>query len=369
MRIIHRNKYCSLIAKPQPNSCRPNFFKTQLVLMNYSSTTWSCKQRICNNQISSKKFSNKAQIPITTLSVNNVSFKRNFSTSTTVISLLIAVPVTFYVLKAAILVIFQNKAIYLPYLPPGSRGVPHATPEREAIPFEQHWLNTPDSETLNTWFIPSKTGESNQVPTVIYFHGNGGNMGHRLDTLKLWHKRIPCNLFVVSYRGYGMSSGRASEKGIQIDAETVMEFIKSKNNINHEKIFIFGHSIGGSVAAYLANKNPENVKGLILENSFTSIFEMLESLYGNSPYVYLKPFLRNKWPTNEYVRHISSHIPCLILSGINDEVVPPHMSHSLFHIAKSHPSSRFVELPGKHNDTWQSLQYYQEIRDFVQSSI
>jgi len=85
------------------------------------------------------------------------------------------------------------------------------------------------------------------TPTIIYFHGNAGNISHRLHTVKDLYKHVKCNILLVSYRGYGQSEGSPSEHGLICDAEAALNFIYERKDINHDKVFVFGRSLGGAV--------------------------------------------------------------------------------------------------------------------------
>lgn len=95
--------------------------------------------------------------------------------------------------------------------------------------------------------------------------------GHRIPLAAIFYKRFGCNVFMLSYRGYGRSTGQASEVGLKIDAQTALDYIKSHSILKNTIIIVYGQSLGGAVAIDIASRNNKSVKGLILENTFQSI--------------------------------------------------------------------------------------------------
>ena len=109
------------------------------------------------------------------------------------------------------------------------------------------------------------------------FHGNAGNIGHRVPIAKVLEENIGCNVLMLEYRGYGLSTGTPDEEGIRIDAQTALDYIRHQKETQGGKIIVFGQSLGGAVAIQLVAKNQEagDIAGMILENTFTSIREMI----------------------------------------------------------------------------------------------
>lgn len=109
------------------------------------------------------------------------------------------------------------------------------------------------------------------------FHGNAGNIGHRVPIAKILEENSGCSVLMLEYRGYGMSTGTPNEKGLMIDAQTGLDWIRNSKETKENKIVVYGQSIGGAVAIQLVAKNQEagDVIGLILENTFTSIPKLI----------------------------------------------------------------------------------------------
>jgi fermentation-respiration switch protein FrsA (DUF1100 family) len=109
------------------------------------------------------------------------------------------------------------------------------------------------------------------------FHGNAGNIGYRLPIAKILESELRCNVLMLQYRGYGLSSGNPNEKGLMIDAQTGLDYIRQRHELRDTKIVVYGQSIGGAVAVGLAARNQRegDISGIILENTFTSIKKLI----------------------------------------------------------------------------------------------
>lgn len=111
------------------------------------------------------------------------------------------------------------------------------------------------------------------------FHGNAGNIGHRIPIAKVLTKFLNCNVFMLEYRGYGLSTGTPDERGLNIDAQTALDYLRNRAETRNTKIIVYGQSLGGAVAISLVSKNLEKgvISGLILENTFLCIRKLIPS--------------------------------------------------------------------------------------------
>lgn len=137
-------------------------------------------------------------------------------------------------------------------------------------------IPTPDGESLSAFYLRANKQHARNV-TVLMFHGNAGNIGYRLPIGKILEDDLGCNVLMLQYRGYGMSSGTPNEKGIMIDAQTGLDYIRQRSELRGSRIVIYGQSIGGAVAIGLVARNLKNgdIKGLVLENTFLSIRKLI----------------------------------------------------------------------------------------------
>ena len=179
----------------------------------------------------------------------------------------------------------------------------HSTPEEFGLAYEEVWFG--EGERLHGWFVPGRTDT-----TILWFHGNGSNLSHpgRVEYIKLLHDRLGVSFFIFDYRGYGRSAGRPSEPGLYQDAQDALAYLRSREDVNLDRIVYYGKSLGGAVASHLATQNPPY--RLILESTFTSTPDMARVQF---PFLPLCPFLYTRYSNREHLAAI--HAPVLIIHG------------------------------------------------------
>lgn len=235
-----------------------------------------------------------------------------------------------YVGFGLVLLFMQPRLLYRPV-----RDVPF-TPADLDLDFEEVTFTSADSLALNGWYIPAP-----EAPfTVLFCHGNGGNIMHRLDTLGLLHS-LGLSCFVFDYRGYGKSEGKPTEVGTYRDARAAYDWLMQTRRVPAERIVILGRSLGGSVAAHLAGRVP--VRGLVLECAFTSYPDIGARFY---PFMPVRLFARYRYNTRAHLAGV--RCPVLVMHSRDDVLVPFKFGERLFQAANE--PKQFVELMGGHND-------------------
>jgi len=141
------------------------------------------------------------------------------------------------------------------------------TPKEAGLRFEEVTLETSDGVKIVGWWVPAENARA----TVIFCHGNAGNISHRVETLTMLRK-LRVNTFIFDYRGYGRSAGTPSEKGTYRDAEAAWRYVTETRKVAPERVILHGRSLGGAVAANLASRHTP--RALILESTFTSITDL-----------------------------------------------------------------------------------------------
>jgi pimeloyl-ACP methyl ester carboxylesterase len=257
---------------------------------------------------------------------------------------------------------FQRKLIYFP-----SKQLSFSPSDFQIYNYEDLTLTTRDGVKIHCWLIKSKRN-SKHVPTIVHFHGNAGNISHRLE-LVITLQELDCNIMLVSYRGYGKSSGSPSEKGLCLDAQAAIDFLQTREDLDLNNIFIMGSSIGGAVAIDVTSKNQDKVRGLILENTFTNMSDMVNLVF---PYPMISKvaslLLLDKWESRTRIATID-RVPILFLSGASDSLIPPHQMDSLWSAADRSPKRRIVKIAnGDHNDTYRQKDYMQHIVGFIRET-
>ena len=134
------------------------------------------------------------------------------------------------------------------------------------------------------------------------------DMGFRLPNLRQMQQQMGCNIFIMSYRGYGESEGEPSESGLKMDAQCALDYVfdnAERLGIDERKVFIFGRSLGGAVAIYMASKHSERIGGLIIENTFTCIADMVKQVLPFLDFDVVKQYmLKLEWRSVDLIPHI-----------------------------------------------------------------
>src|SRR5258705_2413645 len=117
------------------------------------------------------------------------------------------------------------------------------SPQPHGLKSETANIRTADGETLSAWWVPAEKARG----TMLFFHGNAGNISHRLDYLLLFN-RMRFNTLIVDYRGYGRSTGSPSEEGTYRDAEAAWGYLRGARSVKAQNLVVAGESLGGAVA-------------------------------------------------------------------------------------------------------------------------
>lgn len=253
------------------------------------------------------------------------------------------------VLFILLVMLFENTFIYFPsrvWIPQSMPFVP-----RDA------WMTAEDGVRIHGWFVEAPDAKA----TLLYLHGNAGNLSNRMDFVeRLW--RLPANVLIVDYRGYGRSEGSPDESGLYSDAYAAFDFLVRELKVPPSKIILFGKSLGGAVAAELATRVA--CGGVILQSTFTSVKEMSKRVL---PILPASWFLRHRYDTLSKVPRIAC--PKLVLHAKRDEIVPYDMGRRLFEAAAM--PKRFVELdvPGHNDFMLASSDYDAALRSFLRECL
>jgi len=262
--------------------------------------------------------------------------------------------------------------LYQPDMPSDSRLFVES-PARFQMPFEDVWIHTKDRVKIHGYLIkqnPNRLSNNNRnLPTILFFHGNAGNIGHRLDNVRSFYNSCNCNVLIVEYRGYGRSEGVPSEKGLYADAQAAFEYIDSRDDLDSKKVILFGRSLGGAVAIDLAARCDfrDRVAALIVENTFTNIPAIAKELFKFAILKWVPNFCyKNRFESLHKIGSVAC--PTLFISGTNDDLLPPSMSNELY--SKCSASVKLLHrFPGGHNDTWNCKDYFPKIAEFIKEEV
>ncbi len=229
------------------------------------------------------------------------------------------------------------------------------TPRTAGLEFQDLFFTARDGVRLHGWHIPHREARS----TLVWFHGNAGNISHRIDNIKRLHDKVAVNIFIFDYRGYGRSAGIASEEGTYLDGEAALDLVRKELAAEPGKTVLFGRSLGAAIAAEMANRYA--VQALILESPFISIPEMARVVL---PFLPIGPLLQTRYDTRAKIQSVT--VPVLVLHGDRDEVVPFAQGKKVFDAAPE-PKKFFKIVGAGHNDTYEvgGEVYFQQLKGFI----
>jgi len=210
-----------------------------------------------------------------------------------------------------------------------------ATPKNLGLPFENVTITTQDHVKLHGWLIKAPLASS----TLVFFHGNAGNIGGRLGKIDLFH-HMGLNVLIIDYRGYGNSEGFPTEQGIYKDAAATFDYLLQRDDMKGQNIISYGASLGGAVAIDLATKRP--VSCVIVDSSFSSAVDMAKRIYPFIPSFLIK----SKMNSIDKIKNIS--VPVLFIHSIEDQTVPFALGKKLYDAALG--PKEFIKITGSHND-------------------
>ena len=229
-----------------------------------------------------------------------------------------------YFVITVVVYFFQRKLLYHPFSPQiTGKGLIHN--------FETINFKTSDNFELKGWFHLKNFNKK----TILFLHGNAGNLDNRIDKLNFLGN-MDINFLIISWRGYSGNPGNPSETGLYKDALGGIEWL-NKKGISNDRIILYGESLGTAIATEVAQN--ENFAGIILEAPFTSMVDMGQKIYPIFPVKFL---LKDKYESKNKIKNIKS--PILVLHGRKDKIVPFYMGEKIFEMANSPKFKYFTDL-------------------------
>jgi hypothetical protein len=247
------------------------------------------------------------------------------------IAILLLLPVGLYLLLAGLMYVFQDRLVFMP------GKVMICDPSAAGMPFEDVTLRTPDGLSLAAWYVPA--GGPTRA-TVLFCHGNAGNISHRLRTIEKL-RGLGLDTLIFDYRGYGRSEGRPSEAGLYADGRTAWDWLVNVKGTPPGRIVIWGRSLGSAVASQLAGE--VRPAALILESAHTSVPDVGARVY---PWLPVRLLARIRLDNVDNVRRASC--PLLVVHSAEDEMLSIEFGRQVFDAA-SGPKT-FLQISGRHND-------------------
>jgi len=224
--------------------------------------------------------------------------------------------------------VFEDRMVFFP-----EPSLPSdMTPAQAGVQVENVFLTTSDGVKVHCWWAETPGAQR----TVLYFHGNAGNLSARLPTIG-WLQQLPANVLAVDYRGYGKSEGQPTEEGVYRDGEAAYDYLVREHKIPPEQIVILGQSLGTTVAVDVASKKP--VGAVILEAGFPSA-KRVAQVAMRLPGVWL--VMRSDFDSARKLKDVRA--PVLVAHCRQDPVIPFALGEELYAAAKQ--PNRFVAYQG-----------------------
>ena len=239
-----------------------------------------------------------------------------------------------YLVFALTLFLFQRSLLYHP---------DSSAPEFEASgigTMEVVTLKTSDGLRLLSWYRRAAPGR----PTLVYFHGNAGNIESRGFKVRDYLEQ-GFGVLLVGYRGYGGNPGKPSEEGLYLDGRAALEFLAA-DGVAADRWVLYGESLGTGIAVQLAAEwaLEAPVGAVVLESPFTSLGDAAAFHY---PFIPARFLVRDRFQSIDKIAGIRA--PVFIVSGENDGIIPAAHGKKLFRAAKDPKEGHWVAGGGHNN--------------------
>jgi hypothetical protein len=239
-------------------------------------------------------------------------------------------------------------------------------PSEKKMNYEDITIETEDDIRLAGWFI-HQGALAKTAPTLVYMHESSGNIGTRLNWAENIYFNLGYNIVLVGYRGYGHSEGSPSEYGIQKDSKAIIKWTLENPKLNPNSVYVFGSVLGGAVATYGVQYYQDRVKGLILQNAWSSMSAAVDDT--NWLFRILRPIiLANYWESDKTIKDLQ--LPILFISGTESDT-----KDDMQRLRESATKSNYVQFltvpKGTKKNTWRvgGKSYLMAINEFVSLTI
>ena len=231
-----------------------------------------------------------------------------------------------------VLVFLEKQLIYYP------AKVLADTPKAFGLPYEDVFIDVEPGVKIHGWFIKAQTEPS--LATVLFSHGNAGNIADRLDRVQSL-RSLNIDVFLYDYRGFGRSTGDLDEEGTYRDGRAAYDYLAKDRHIDPSRIVLMGESLGCAISIPLALER--KAAGLVLEAPFASIPHMAAAVY---PFLPLGPFIRTRYDNLAKAPRLK--LPLLVAQGTRDEIIPPAQGRLVFDAAPQ--PKRYLAIEGAHHN-------------------
>jgi hypothetical protein len=245
-----------------------------------------------------------------------------------------------------LMMFFENSLIFVPLNYPDDDWHPHG------LVFEEVRFQAADGVRLHGWYVP----HDHPRATILFLHGNAGNITHRADVLRILHDRVGAAVLIFDYRGYGRSEGRPSEQGVLADARAARAWLGQRQGTGQRDIVLMGESLGGAVAVDLAAA--DGARALVLESTFSSLPDVAARHVRWLPVGLL---MRTRF--DSLAKIAAYHGPLLQSHGPRDTIIPFDLGRRLFEAANE--PKQFIAIQGRDHNDPRPPQYYDALAEFL----
>jgi pimeloyl-ACP methyl ester carboxylesterase len=234
---------------------------------------------------------------------------------------------------ATLFLVFSEKRLI--YYPAAEVDV---TPKALGLPFEEVSIDVEPGVTIHGWFI--KAAKEPSVATVLFSHGNAGNIADRLDRVLRW-RGVGADFLLYDYRGYGKSTGSPDEEGTYRDGRAAYDYLVSDRHVDPAHLILMGESLGCAISIQLAIER--KAAGLAIEAPFASIAHMANAIY---PFLPLGSFIRTRYENVKKIPQLK--MPLFVVQGTRDEVIPLAQGRMVFDAAPE--PKQYLAIEGAHHN-------------------
>ncbi len=217
---------------------------------------------------------------------------------------------------------------------------------------EDAWFESADGTRLHGWYV----SHDHPRATILFCHGNAGNLSHRAELLRILHHRVGASVLIFDYRGYGRSQGKPNERGVLADARAARRWLAEREGIAETDIVLMGRSLGGAVAVDLAAAH--GARALVLESTFSALPDVAAHHY---PWLPVRWVMRTR--LNARAKIAEYRGPLLMSHGEADTIIPLDLGRRLFEAAN--PPKQWLTFPGRDHNDPQPPDYYDALIEFL----
>ena len=251
-----------------------------------------------------------------------------------------------YLIVVVVMSLLENQLIFFPSVYPEGDWQPRG------VAVEDAWFELTDGTRLHGWYVEAPDPRA----IVLFAHGNGGNLSHRIDIVDALANSLGASVLVFDYRGYGRSKGRPSADGILADARAARRWLADRTGTPEPEIVLMGESLGGAVMVDLASV--DGARALVLENTFSSLPDVAAHHY---PWLPVRLVMRARLDSAAKIGNYRG--PLLQFHSDADSIIPFDLGKRLFDAANE--PKQFVTIPSADHNDPRTPTFYDQLDRFL----